>query len=82
MSNINFPDETERRIEFDRLMGNSHKKGDGYIFKAEEFRRYIFMLGLLKYESEILPKQTGKPYYFIQGEEVICRCEPVKEETA
>ena len=83
MSKIYFDEDDDRRIEFNRLMHNSHDK-DGYSFGEGEFRRYIFMLGLLDFEGRILPKMTGKPYkpyYFIQGEEVLCRCEPVGETT-
>ena len=89
MSKIYFDEETDRRIEFERLMCNSHKMMDDkgndvtFTFTENDFRHYIFRLGLLDYEDRIiLPKQTGKPYkpyYFIQGEEVICRCEPVEE---
>ena len=82
MSKIYFDEETDRRIEFDRLMCNSHRKEGDYIFKEGDFRHYIFRLGLMDFEDRILPKQTGKPYqpyYFIQGEEVICRCEPIEE---
>jgi hypothetical protein len=82
MSKIYFDEKTDRRIEFDRLLCNSRKKEGDRIFTEGDFQHYIFMLGLMDYESRILPKQTGKPYkpyYFIQGEEVICRSEPVEE---
>jgi len=82
MSKIYFDEETDKRIEFDRLMGNSHKKEGEYIFTKEDFRLYIFRLGLMDFESRIFPELSGKPYkpyYFIQGEEVICRYKPVEE---
>jgi len=88
MSSIVFSEETDKRIEFDRLMCNSRKMMDdegndvSYTFSESEFRLYLFRLGLMDFESRILPKTTGKPYkpyYFIQGEEVICRSEPIEE---
>jgi len=82
MSGIVFSKETDRRIEFDRLLCNSRKKEGGLIYTEGDFRHYIFRLGLLDYESRILPKQTGKPYKpycFIRGENVLCRCEPIGE---
>jgi hypothetical protein len=48
--------ELDNRIESARLAGNNK------CHTADEFRYYLFMLGLLKYESEILPCETGKPY--------------------
>jgi len=88
MSSIVFSEETDRQIEFDRFMWNSHRMtsdegiDDSSTFTKNDFRHYIFRLGLLDFESRIFPELSGKPYkpyFFIQGEEVICRCEPVEE---
>jgi len=82
MSKIYFDDDTDRRIEFDRLLCNSWKEG-GYIFEEEEFRRYIFLLGLMDFEFRILPEMTGKPYkpyYSLQrvSQETTTEYQPLK----
>ena len=88
MSKIVFDEETDRRIEFNRLMWNSHRmtSDEGIdvssTFTENQFRHYIFRLGLLDFEGRIFPELSGKPYepyFFIQGEEVLCRCEPTGE---
>jgi hypothetical protein len=69
MSKIAFDDEMDRRIEFNRIEGNSQ-------MEESDFRHYLFTLGLLRYEFDILPQSTGKPYkayYSIQGEKVVGR---------
>ena len=73
MSKIIFDDDQDKRIEYNRRL---HNKTSGLIFSEADFRHYLFMLGLLEYESEILPKKTGKPYklyYSLQGEILVGR---------
>jgi hypothetical protein len=88
MIKLYFDSEMDKRIEYSRNKGNAHKGPEGvkgYVFTESEFCHYLFILGLLQYESEILPKQTGepyKPYYFIKGDEVYCRSDAVQGETA
>jgi hypothetical protein len=62
--------ELDSRIESARLAGNNKRH------TADEFQHYLFILGLLKYESEILPYETGKPYipYPLRGK-------PTQQET-
>jgi len=74
MSNIIFNKEDDRHIEYNRLKMNIHIEKEGkHIFSESEFRHYIFMLGLMRFEDKVLPELTGKPYepyYYIQGEEI------------
>jgi hypothetical protein len=53
--------ELDSRIETARLAGNNKRH------TADEFRHYLLILGLLEYESEILPYETGKPYIPFTG---------------
>ena len=53
----------DHRIEDARLaLNNSGQDKGWYQFSSEEFKRYLFMLGLVYCESEVLPKLTGEPY--------------------
>jgi len=75
MSKIAFDNQTDRRIEFNRLMKNAHAEKTGASsFSESDFRHYLFMLGLLQFEYSILPELTGKPhkpYYSLQGEKLV-----------
>jgi len=61
--NITLPKETIERVEAARHSYNNESRPDFTSKQTEEdFKYYIFMLGLLDYEYRIQPKITGKPY--------------------
>jgi hypothetical protein len=80
MSHIVFNKETDRRIEYNRLAIEGEKP-----MSENNFRHWIFMLGLLHYEEKVVPKKTGKPYvpyYFIKGEDVFCKADALPKQEA
>jgi hypothetical protein len=75
---ISLHPEIAERAETVRLAMNNCKSitpnFPNHNFTKDEFNHYLFMLGLLQCEFEILPRLTGKsykPYYSIQEEDVI-----------
>jgi hypothetical protein len=73
MSHIAFNQEQDRRIEYARLAIKRETP-----MSKDDFRHFIFTLGLLEYESRIIPHKTKKPYvpyYFIKGEDVFCKAD-------
>jgi len=71
MSYIAFDKDQDRQIEFYRRLCN---KTGSFIFTEDDFRHYLFVLGLQDFEFRILPKRTGepyRPYYSFKGEKLM-----------
>ena len=71
MSYIAFTEEMDRQIEYYRHLANSTSP---FIYTEDDFRHYLFVLGLQDLSFRILPKRTGKPYkpyYSFKGKKLM-----------